>query len=527
MTVEDEFIDRFLDDEVSDDEKEQLMQWLNIPGNLDRFARRSELHADLRSALRRRSIQSSALESVESVAFGHATNANAPDAQDTVIAGDTPASVWSGYKTTLLGMAIAATLLLAWASQPKGDIQDGSSEKVAKIIARIDALLTKDESQWDADELIAGGYELQSGLLHLQFDGGVMVYVEAPAGFQVSSGKRMSITRGRLSASVPPAGIGFAIDTPEAEVIDFGTEFSVDVESGSSEVHVFDGLVRVQPKPTIDGEKQSSIDLRTSQAVKIDDSDNKLVDIQIAHDRFIRDFDEPKQKYFRSLRKLSPLAVYRMAIRDQGLQAIPPQYSGKVLTGPGLRPPHARGVFAGGALRMGGKSSGRGGKVIEPPPLKTGQLSLAVFVYLDEKGEPGSIATNMASTEGTFSLAINEDGKPRAIVRDRMGNQVSVVSEGRLPFSTWRYLVVTVDDDELRLYEDGELIAAASCDGVATSLHENLWFGTNADGSSIWNGRIDELAIFDIALSDQEIAEVYRSALEEMTRVEHDRLSQP
>jgi hypothetical protein len=53
---------------------------------------------------------------------------------------------------------------------------------------------------------------------------------------------------------------------------------------------------------------------------------------------------------------------------------------------------------------------------------------------------------------------------------------------------------------------------------MATSDAETLWFGTDADGVRLWDGRIDELALFDRALSDNEIAELYQSAREEMTR---------
>ena len=97
-----------------------------------------------------------------------------------------------------------------------------------------------------------------------------------------------------LSASVPPEGVGFAVDTPDAEVIDFGTEFSIDVESNASEVHVFEGLVRVQPRSLKDGKAGQAVNVQSSQAVKIDNASKKPVGIQLATDRFIRSFDEPK-----------------------------------------------------------------------------------------------------------------------------------------------------------------------------------------------------------------------------------------
>ena len=63
-------------------------------------------------------------------------------------------------------------------------------------------------------------------------------------------------------------------------------------------------------------------------------------------------------------------------------------------------------------------------------------------------------------------------------------------------------------------------MASAQCDPMATSTSETIWFGTDSSGIETWNGRIDELALFDRALSDREIAGLYQAALEEMARSE-------
>ena len=64
---------------------------------------------------------------------------------------------------------------------------------------------------------------------------------------------------------------------------------------------------------------RQAVDLRTSQAVKIErGAAEKPVDIEVAKDRFIRNFDEPKRRYARSVKQLSPVAYYRMPIRDKG-----------------------------------------------------------------------------------------------------------------------------------------------------------------------------------------------------------------
>ncbi len=409
--------------------------------------------------------------------------------------------------------AIAATLVIVacrWNAGP-------AREPVARLVTTVDAVLRPAEAgTWDGATLTAGRYTLERGLLHLRFGGGVMVYLEAPARFDAASAGRLVLHNGRLSARVPPDGVGFTVGTPGAEVIDFGTEFSVEVESGTSEVHVFKGLVRVRPKAAKDREAGEAVDLGTAQAVRIVHAAEKPVDIDLAADRFIRAFDEPKPRYPRTVKHLSPVAYYRMPIRDRGLVAEPPRYSGVVLTGPGLRPPHASGVFAGGSLRVMANSTGRGGRVDAPPPLRSGRFSLAAFVYLDAQAHGGTVATNLRGDLGSFSLGLDGEGLLRATIRGSDGALQAAISPAALPLSTWLHLVMTADGQHLRIYQDGQLVASRPCGPVAAAESGAVWFGTDPEGVGLWDGRIDELAMFDRALSGAEIAALYRAALEEM-----------
>ncbi len=60
---------------------------------------------------------------------------------------------------------------------------------------------------------------------------------------------------------------------------------------------------------------------------------------------------------------------------------------------------------------------------------------------------------------------------------------------------------MTAEGDQLRFYEDGQSVASARCESMAISTNETIWFGTDAGGIEMWNGRIDEVALFDRALS--------------------------
>jgi hypothetical protein len=413
----------------------------------------------------------------------------------------------------------AAALIIAtsiWLSGPSKDRQVA----VAILVAEVDAVLSCDGVLHARNEILTGKYQLQRGLLHLKFANNVMVYLEAPAHFDVVGAARVLLHSGRLSASVPTEGVGFTVETPEAEVVDFGTEFSVDVSGGASEVHVFEGLVRVQPLSATGENMGGSVDLRTSQAVVIDNAIPEPAEIELGTDRFIRTFDEPRIGYLRSIKQLSPVAMYRMAIRDQGLACVPPEYSGVVLTGDGKRPPHARGVFAGGSLRVLAESIGRGGRVDTTPPLRTGKFTLSAFVYLEADAPSGIVANNLRADEGNFALALNETGALKATVRNRDGELLSVSGDMAIALQVWRHLVMTVNGQHLCLYEDGRLVASSPCALLAESEADVLWFGTDAEGQNLWNGRIDEAVLFDKALSSEEVANLYQAARKEIGELE-------
>jgi len=414
--------------------------------------------------------------------------------------------------------ALAATLLIAafmWFPRP-GENEQAS---VATLVTGVDAVLLSNGQPQKDTELLAGEYRLDRGLLQLQFGGGVMVYVEAPAHFDAVSDKRLMLHSGRLSARVPPEGIGFTVETPEAEVVDFGTDFSVDVEGGASEVHVFDGLVRVHPGASNRRDFSRSVDLQASQALRITDGILEPEDILIATERFIRNFDETPLNYARAVKRLSPLVHYRMPIRDRGLVSDPPEYSGVVLTGEGKRPPHARGVFVGGSLRIGADSIGRGGRIDSPPALSTGQFSLTAFVYLEAPAQNAMVVTNLDRERGNFRLSLDENGMLQAAIRSSEGDILSIGAGSALPLNTWRHVVLTADGEQLQFYEDGKLVTTAPCKALAANDSGTLWFGTDASATQVWDGRIDEVALFDRALTKEEVAALYWTAQEEMARL--------
>ncbi len=93
-------------------------------------------------------------------------------------------------------------------------------------------------AQWD--EL-----QLRDGRVEIAFADGARITLTGPARLRLDSAGRATLAHGKLFARVPPAAIGFRVDTPWASITDLGTEFGVVVTPQQMETHVFRGAVQL------------------------------------------------------------------------------------------------------------------------------------------------------------------------------------------------------------------------------------------------------------------------------------------
>ena len=141
-------------------------------------------------------------------------------------------------------------------------------------------------------------------------------------------------------------------------------------------------------------------------------------------------------------------------------------------------------------------------------------------MYLETDAPNGIVTSTLRADGGNFTLAVNELGTLQATIRNRDGDLVTVSGDTAIALQAWRHVVMTVDGQRLCLYEDGRLVASTLCSLLADSDADVLWFGTDLDGLSLWDGRIDEVALFDRAISDAEVTNLYQAALEEIGKSE-------
>ncbi len=97
-----------------------------------------------------------------------------------------------------------------------------------------------------------GVLRLRSGVAEIEFFEGARLCVEGPAEIRLVSAGEAFCSYGRFSANVPPQAKGFRIGTPKGDIVDLGTEFGLDLNKESPELHVFKGEVELhQPRTEV------------------------------------------------------------------------------------------------------------------------------------------------------------------------------------------------------------------------------------------------------------------------------------
>ena len=153
-------------------------------------------------------------------------------------------SRFSGGHLAVVTAAACFALLavIAWPRQPD------ANEFATLENARAARWESSDLPTTEGSRLGKGTLRLAEGMVTLRFDSGAEVTLEAPVELTLDDAMHCTLTTGIAVADVPDSAIGFRIATPSANVVDYGTRFSVIVDGATGETHtqVYEGLVEVE-----------------------------------------------------------------------------------------------------------------------------------------------------------------------------------------------------------------------------------------------------------------------------------------
>jgi hypothetical protein len=131
-----------------------------------------------------------------------------------------------------------------------------------------------------------------------------------------------------------------------------------------------------------------------------------------------------------------------------------------------------------------------------------------VAVWVRSPAAPASgVTSGPVQREANFQLNWNHgETQFRGAAGMRVAGRWYAASFGPLAGNTWYHLVATYDGDVLRTYKDGVLVTSnAAPNGPTDAEASPMLFGRHATRERYFNGSIDEVKIFDRALSAAEV----------------------
>jgi hypothetical protein len=160
---------------------------------------------------------------------------------------------WHDFRPRTLAWAAAAVLLLSlslwiwWGPR---------SRKAEPLVAHASSIKftpsavfeTTSKVSDDGGLRVGDGVAMADGTVSLRLPSGVEAVIKSPAQFSIAGANRLSLKRGLGWFHVPPEARGFTVETPQMEVVDLGTVFTVMAAEDEQRVQVEQGHVEVRMK---------------------------------------------------------------------------------------------------------------------------------------------------------------------------------------------------------------------------------------------------------------------------------------
>lgn len=411
--------------------------------------------------------------------------------------------------------AIAATLAAVLLSKTLfvQDIRDTGPNPEAFVGLLVDENDAQFESGFAPDnfKFDSGEYRLNQGAIQLRLNNGTDLVMKAPVDFRLIDPFHLSVQRGGLRAIVPPTGEGFTVLAPGVDYVDLGTEFGINVnpESGNSQLHVFDGQVNARNR---DSNRLLS-EVMGGESVEF--SQGKLSPTESAErDEFL---------------KSGTIGLLRWKKQCEELRSHPdliafyPFEKSDTLVNSAKNSVVSDGEIN-GARWVSGRWPGKSALLFDRNwdyvqfeiPGEYQELTFSTWIKLDGTANYLNTIFNSNGKEpGDVHWYIESDGT-MILLRCTSKHENRMEKHPLIPIGHWVHLAGTISDSgrKRNVYLNGEL--AGFSDGKQGALTPGQcrlggWLSNTGRRKRQFRGRMDEFAIWDRALSPDEIKQLTES----------------
>ena len=135
--------------------------------------------------------------------------------------------------------------------------------------------------------------------------------------------------------------------------------------------------------------------------------------------------------------------------------------------------------------------------------------------------------TGISSSYGSFYFQISNIGYWRLNLTNSAGSQFIAQDSVQAQTNKWYYVTGVFDGSSVKIYKDGSLIASTAFTGTLAPLNTNTLIGAGYFQNNIvdfWDGNLANVAIWNRALTSDEINSVMWKQYEEISTSERNGL---
>ncbi|MBX2852294.1 MAG: FecR domain-containing protein [Phycisphaeraceae bacterium] len=396
--------------------------------------------------------------------------------------------------------------------------------------ARAVATLTAEhDARWAWAELTVGDtlnagqrLTLAAGFAEVTTLSGAVAILEAPATIELlDNHNAIRLHAGKLLGSCrSDSSKGFSVHTPNALVVDIGTEFGVEVdEQRQTFAHVYVGEVEVS---SLEGNGADTVRLVTGQTAVVR-IDNVTAIVDSAPRRFVRGV--PLSNYQAMVLAGRPMCYWRGPIEDTTRLVIDHGWLGAHGQASESLKSDAMGFVpedASGSLHYVDPGSPASVTVPYREAFElTKDYTISLWCWIEPSHQDVMRIVSTRVESGGIGLGVNgrgdraSGGMPASAPILSIFQEHDIIATRAMPTNRWSHLVVTVDGSRnTRMFIDGEETQVKIMPGGGAIERDDktdnqpLMIGRNPyteRGVQAWEGRLDELAIYNRVLSPEEI----------------------
>ena len=144
--------------------------------------------------------------------------------------------------------------------------------------------------------------------------------------------------------------------------------------------------------------------------------------------------------------------------------------------------------------------------------LSTRKMTLSMWLEPGHMGGMRYLLSRVKERSEDFDYVLmrHRYGEVEFAVAQEGADPVSVLSSGKTPLNEWTHVAVCLDGSEATIYINGQLDASVGYAQRSSCEDCRLWISSLGGDTHFYFGKIDDIRIYNIALSAEEVEELAR-----------------